>query len=171
MQFNHYSVGGAHLAADLVNLERDAPVDQVRAALHRYRVIDVEVDANVERVDLLRWARVLSLCFGGPDSDRQCEQVNNLLMVSTAAPYISIHDGEPHLHYRPIKDSLVSRVKAITSAGLAHMICFGGGRRLGRCLHPSCDQVYVDTSRNGRRAYCSSRCGSAAAVARYRAST
>lgn len=35
---------------------------------------------------------------------------------------------------------------------------------------PGCRSVFVDTSRNGRRRYCSARCGNYDAVARHRAS-
>ncbi|WP_398949549.1 CGNR zinc finger domain-containing protein [Streptomyces sp. ID38640] len=43
-----------------------------------------------------------------------------------------------------------------------------GGARLGRCLRAECARAYVDTSRNGRRRYCSARCGNTEAVMRHR---
>jgi predicted RNA-binding Zn ribbon-like protein len=61
----------------------------------------------------------------------------------------------------------VGRVKAYTAAGLAHAYCQDPGR-LGRCDRDGCDVVYVDTSRNGRRRFCSTRCSTRVHVARSR---
>jgi len=39
-------------------------------------------------------------------------------------------------------------------------VVLGGGLRdrLGVCTAPHCDRVYVDTSRNGSRRFCSTAC-------------
>ncbi|AXT86973.1 hypothetical protein C6I20_15860 [Aeromicrobium sp. A1-2] len=42
------------------------------------------------------------------------------------------------------------------------------GQRLGVCGAPGCTTAFIDTSRNGRRAYCTARCGNAVAVRRHR---
>lgn len=42
------------------------------------------------------------------------------------------------------------------------------GGRLGACAKDGWSRVFADTSRGGRRAYCSARCGNADAVQRYR---
>mgnify|MGYP006209976951 CR=1 FL=1 len=44
-----------------------------------------------------------------------------------------------------------------------------GATRLGLCSEPRCDNVYVDTSPNQSRRYCSDRCSSRANVAAFRA--
>lgn len=84
------------------------------------------------------------------DIEQQCATVNALLSVAASKPYISLHDGHPHLHYRSMADDPVSRVRAITVAGLAYLVCFAGGHRLGRCARPGCGTAFVDTSRTGR---------------------
>ncbi|HZE01888.1 MAG TPA: CGNR zinc finger domain-containing protein [Pseudonocardiaceae bacterium] len=38
------------------------------------------------------------------------------------------------------------------------MICFAASNRLGRCARVGCTTAFVDTSRNGRRQYCTLRC-------------
>ena len=53
--------------------------------------------------------------------------------------------------------------------GLATLVCDLGPTRLGVCAEAKCDDVYVDTSPNQSRRYCSDRCSSRANVAAYRA--
>ena len=53
--------------------------------------------------------------------------------------------------------------------GLANLICDLGPTRLGVCAASPCTNVYVDTSPNQSRRYCSDRCSSRANVAAYRA--
>ncbi len=80
------------------------------------------------------------------------------------------HDDLPfHLHYPPVATDLVARVKALTAAGLDHAIADGGGHRVRGCERTSCPKVFVDTSRNGGRHFCSVRCANQVNVARHRA--
>ena len=76
--------------------------------------------------------------------------------------------GQPyHLHYVAAGAGLPARVRALTAAGLAHAIDDGAGHRLrvcGRRLRAA----FVDTSRNGRRQFCSVRCANQVNVARHR---
>ncbi|WP_084692141.1 CGNR zinc finger domain-containing protein [Parafrankia elaeagni] len=160
---------GAHLAADLANLERNAPAHLVRAVLRRHAVAEAEIDNDAARADLLRWADRLNACFGLSAGNRLYGLVNDLLAESTGSPYISAHDGRPHLHYRMPDSGVVARIRAITSSGLAQVICGDGADRLGRCEREGCEVTFVDVSRNGRRSYCSARCANTAAVARHRA--
>ena len=54
--------------------------------------------------------------------------------------------------------------------GLANLVCDLGATRLGRLPRAAaCDNVFVDTSPNQSRRYCSDRCSSRANVAAYRA--
>ena len=53
--------------------------------------------------------------------------------------------------------------------GLATLVCDLGPTRLGVCAAERCTNVYVDTSPNQSRRYCSERCSSRANVAAYRA--
>lgn len=173
MQFNHYGGEAALLAADLLNLSdtasNDDDVADVTAALLRAHGI-TDPHPSVEQASrLLAWATHLAGCFGPSDLHEQVRHANELLGAAASKPYISLHGGDgPHLHYRSLDDDLVSRVQAITTAGLAYMICFSGGTRLGRCARPGCGTAFVDTSRNGRRRYCTIRCANTSAVNRHR---
>ncbi|MBF8192938.1 CGNR zinc finger domain-containing protein [Nonomuraea sp. K274] len=77
--------------------------------------------------------------------------------------------GEPHLHFYSHDADVVSRAKDTSAGGLAMAMSFAGGRRLGRCDREGCATVYVDTSRNGRRRFCSLACANRVNVAAHRA--
>ena len=53
--------------------------------------------------------------------------------------------------------------------GLANLVCDLGPTRLGVCAAAPCRRVFVDTSPNRSRRYCSDPCPSRANVAAYRA--
>jgi predicted RNA-binding Zn ribbon-like protein len=53
--------------------------------------------------------------------------------------------------------------------GLSTLVCDLGATRLGVCDASPCTNVFVDTSPNQSRRYCSDRCSSRANVAAYRA--
>ena len=96
--------------------------------------------------------------------------VTSTTAVSTWGPSRRRPAGRrhPQLHYRALDDDVVARVRAITISGLAYLVCFAGGHRLGRCARATCRRAYVDTSRNGRRQYCCVRCAHTSAVSRHR---
>ncbi|GAB1333269.1 hypothetical protein ACE1SV_76080 [Streptomyces sennicomposti] len=71
-------------------------------------------------------------------------------------------------HYSATGADPAAHIRAITAAGLAYVICSADAERLGRCARRDCALAFVDTSRNGRRAYCSVRCANNDAVARHR---
>jgi predicted RNA-binding Zn ribbon-like protein len=77
--------------------------------------------------------------------------------------------GQPfHFHYVSAHAGLAARVKALTAAGLAHVIDDGAGSRLRACTRAGCRIVFIDTSRNGRRHFCSVRCANQVNVANHR---
>ena len=59
-------------------------------------------------------------------------------------------------------------MKALTAAGLAHVIDDGAGARLRVCSRAGCGTAFIDTSRNGRRHFCSVRCANQVNVANHR---
>ncbi|MGC0387558.1 CGNR zinc finger domain-containing protein [Streptomyces sp. SAI-129] len=78
--------------------------------------------------------------------------------ITAVRPPGSASDADPAAH-----------VRAVTAAGLAYVICSADAERLGRCARRDYALAFVDTSRNGLRAYCSVRCANNDAVARHRA--
>jgi hypothetical protein len=165
VQFNTYTVTGALVAADLVN---EPSTSELTALLKRHKVHQPAAD-EATAGELGRWAEKLRPPFETTGTD-QAAAVDALLVASDARPRLVSHDGQPHhLHYAPLNADLTSRVKALTAAGLAQLIADGAAGRLGSCAREGCAVVFVDTSRNGRRAFCSVRCANAVNVQRHRA--
>lgn len=170
MQFNHDNMTGTALSVALVNL--DGVGDWSRDA-----ALEVLLDHHVRRADLtdgaaheLRtWTRALRRVFEAGSPDQRCDAVNALLAAGAGRPYLTTHDGlRPHLHFAPDGDDVVGRVKAVTAGSLSFFTVEAEGARLGVCARTGCGTVFVDTSRNGRRAYCTARCGNYDAVTRHR---
>lgn len=164
MHFNPYGGAAAELAARLVNA--DPRHDLLRLlADSGYKPLGT-LNAR-QTAELRRWIARLDEVFTEPGVDL----LNALLAETTSQPYISTHDGRaPHLHYAREDAPIDERVKAYTAAGLAELFCEDPGR-IGRCAREGCDSVFVDTSRNGRRRFCSTRCSNRVHVAEHRART
>jgi predicted RNA-binding Zn ribbon-like protein len=97
------------------------------------------------------------------------ERLNALLALASPKPYATTHDGELHLHYaRPDADAL-EQLTTTVAMGLSQVVVQHGWQRLGVCSAEGCGNVYVDTSRNASRRYCSNTCASRSTVAAYRA--
>ncbi len=104
------------------------------------------------------------------DEDRVVELVNALLAKHPVTPYIAGHDSESwHLHVAERGSGVAALIAAECVMGIATPIVDFGPTRLGVCSADKCDQVFVDTSPNQSRRYCSDRCSSRANVAAYRA--
>jgi predicted RNA-binding Zn ribbon-like protein len=103
------------------------------------------------------------------DADRAATIVNGLLDDTGARPVLSRHDGEPwHLHFHGSDGGTVSGWLAACATGLAVVLGGEYADRLGVCSAPACDRVYVDTSRNGTRRFCSTTCQNRVKAAAYR---
>ena len=166
MLFNHYGGEAARLAADLVNSPVALPAAELEPILAGHGIAASLTERQAKQV--WAWGRRLAACFGGQEVQARCQAINRLLEETASRPYISLHDGHPHLHYSSHGADRVAQIRASTAAGLAYVVCFAGAHRLGRCAREGCRRAYVDTSRNGRRAYCTVRCANNDAVARHR---
>ncbi len=161
MHFNPYGGAAAELAAKLVNADTGTPVIDVLESSD-YKPLG-SLDAREER-DVRDWVQRLRQVFRHPT----VELLNELLAESSTTHYISTHDGRaPHLHYAREDAPTVVRVKAYTAAGMAAVYCEDAGR-IGWCGREGCDTVFIDTSRNGKRRFCSAKCANRVAVANHR---
>ncbi|QOV33374.1 CGNR zinc finger domain-containing protein [Streptomyces ferrugineus] len=167
MHFNHYGGEAARLAADLANLTESPCPSDLEPLLAAHGIARRALTAGQSN-QIWEWSRRLAACFGPQDVDRRCQAVNALLADSSTRPHISLHDGRPHLHYSTPDADAAAHIRAVTAAGLAYVVCFAAADRLGRCARRGCGLAFVDTSRNGRRTYCSVRCANNDAVARHR---
>jgi predicted RNA-binding Zn ribbon-like protein len=145
--------------------ERTAAVNELLRSGGGRRMASWEEAASLSFV-----AAELRAVFAADSVDDAARLVNDMLSRTGARPALERHDGEPwHLHYHAADNSLLDGWAAGMAAGLA--VVLGGELydRLGVCTAARCDRVYVDTSRNGTRRYCSTSCQNRVKTAAFRA--
>ena len=128
--------------------------------------------ADRDCMQLRRFQRELRPVFEASarrDADGVIDGLNELMVRHPVSPQISDHSGNLHLHAATRTASVADLLVGESLLGLANLVCDLGPTRLGTCAADRCDQVYVDTSPNASRRYCSERCSSRANVAAYRA--
>ena len=102
----------------------------------------------------------------GPEA---AARLNELLIQYPVHPQLSGHDGQAwHVHYTE-SGSMSDKYAAGAAMGLAVRLADLGIDRFGVCQAAPCQGVFVDTSVNRTRRYCSDRCASRANVTAYRA--
>ena len=167
MDFVRYAEHGA----DLVNASFDEP-DDLAGYLASRRWLVQQVTPR-DSAMLRRFQRDLRPVFEAATESDEIEvvkRINGLLDKHPITPYISGHDaGSWHLHVSNRSSSVAELLIAEALLGLAILVCDVGALRLGICQASGCDDVFVDTSPNSSRRYCSDRCSSRANVAAYRA--
>ncbi|MEJ7629761.1 MAG: CGNR zinc finger domain-containing protein [Nocardioidaceae bacterium] len=161
----------ADFAAQLVNADLDS-ADDLTGYLDSRQWLQRRAEER-DLVPLRRLSRELRPIFEASDHGDEEEVVrlvNLLLAKHPVTPYIAGHDSESwHLHVAERGSSVSALVTAECVMGLATLVVDFGPTRLGVCSADKCDQVFVDTSPNQSRRYCSDRCSSRANVAAYRA--
>jgi predicted RNA-binding Zn ribbon-like protein len=161
----------ADFAAQLVNADLESP-DGLRCHLESRRWLAERAEER-DLAPLKRLRRELRPIFEASDRGDEAEVVrlvNALLTKHPVTPYIAGHDRESwHLHVSEKGSSVAALITAECVMGLATLVVDFGPTRLGVCSADRCEQVFVDTSPNRSRRYCSDRCSSRANVAAYRA--
>ncbi len=174
MNFTHYTDQPVTLAIDLVNtLQPVSGKDQLAdvAALRAFLAAH-DVSSRVGAGDLARVRELradLREVFAAADPRVAADHINRLLARSGTTPRVRAHDGDPHLHFEPGGAGLAERLGAATAMGLAIVLCDFGVSRLGVCASASCQDAFVDMSKNRRKRYCSEACAHRASVAAFRA--
>lgn len=168
MHFNHYSDEGALLAAAVVNGRFDSAADVVRMAAEHDLLLE-RAPTAADAAGLRRWQTALAAVVDAPpDGAERVAALNRLLAAGTAHPRISLHNGPPHVHFRPDDVPPERQFAAITAFGLAWFLTQRGLHRLARCGASDCSTAFADVTRNGRQRYCSTRCANREAVRRHR---
>jgi len=161
----------ADLAAGLVNAPMESQQD-LSDYLQRRRWLQPRIEER-DVAPLKRLRRELRPIFEASDACEEAEVVallNALLSKYPVSPHIAGHDSESwHLHVAERGSSVSALITAECIMGLAMLVVDFGPTRLGVCAADKCDNVFVDTSPNKSRRYCSDRCSSRANVAAYRA--
>ncbi len=176
MDFSHYTTKPVEMAVALVNTQgtsTDALTerDDLASFLEPYRDLWEGVTRAPSKTDLAEVRKLRSSLrevIESPDEESASSRVNSLLDEYGAKPRVSLHSGEPHLHFEPTESSVSCWLGATTAMGLASVIVEHGLERFGVCDSATCDDVYVDTSRNRSRRHCSNTCSTREAVAAYR---
>jgi predicted RNA-binding Zn ribbon-like protein len=184
MNFTRYTEAPVNFAAALVNtslrmegvdVESLKSVGDLREFLEANEpLVEPEWDLSLlEQSDLYEFLRLrsrLEAVFDASDDTVAAEVINSLLAESRALPQVSDHDRHPwHLHYTKPGASAARTAAAACGMALAIVLCEGGFARFGTCSNKTCADVFIDTTKNASRKYCSDVCANRAAVAAHRA--
>jgi predicted RNA-binding Zn ribbon-like protein len=137
-------------------------------------VLNAGADLGLNAADhLAETARTLRTVFEAVADDRlddAAHALNALLRDSGARPQLDRVPGEPwQVHFHGADDSYAIGWSAGCATGLAMAVGGDYAGRLGVCVAPRCDRVYVDTSRNAGRQFCSTACQNRVKAAAFRA--
>ena len=181
MDFSHYSDAPVQIAVDLANtLNVITHEDQLATPADVAAFLDTHdegewcrpgwkaAESDLHEVRALRVR--LREVFEASDESDAAAVINTILADVVAVPRLSIHAGaDPHLHFEPQDGAPARWLGAVTAMGLSVALIEGGFDRFGKCNSMTCDDVFVDTSRNRSRRHCSDTCTTRENVAAYRA--
>ena len=172
MNYDTYGSNAVELAIDLANADRDDP-QWVQAFLDAHAEWFTDgTDLSPSPADTERVAETSTLVRDVALADSEADvitRLNALLALASPKPYATDHDGELHLHYARPDAAALEQLTTTVAMGLSQVVVQHGWQRLGVCSAEGCGNVYVDTSRNASRRYCSNTCASRSTVAAYRA--
>jgi predicted RNA-binding Zn ribbon-like protein len=173
MDYDTYGSTAVELAIDLANADRDAGPDWATAFLRAHdewfepgTVVELSPAETGQAATTADLVRAVAVATTQPEV---LERLNALLTLAHPQPYATDHDGELHLHYARPDAPLLEQLTTTVAMGLSQVVVQHGWQRIGVCSAEGCDDVYVDTSRNASRRYCSNTCASRSTVAAYRA--
>jgi predicted RNA-binding Zn ribbon-like protein len=102
--------------------------------------------------------------------DKAAADLNALLRSTGARPQLDQLGGDPwQVHFHGHDDTYAVGWSAGCATALALAIGSPLAGRLGVCAAGHCDRVYVDTSRNATRQFCSTTCQNRVKAAAFRA--
>lgn len=174
---NTYSQQALTFAEDLINTfdrflaqpeHLRAPADLERFARQRGMALNTVSDADLDAVRMLRGR--LRAVWEAETTGDAIQQLDDLLdgivleLTLTAAP-----DGTPLPLFDATPDHTVAqRIAAYAALGILGGIQQYGIERLRACAAEPCRDVFVDTSRNLSRRFCSERCANRHNIAAFR---
>lgn len=162
----------ARTAVDLVNASL-ADLDGLKGLFREesawMRDEVVERDLATFRRAQKRLRDVFEFGTTGRDAKAVAE-LNALLEHFPVQPRISGHDASDwHMHVTGRGASVSAEYIAGAAWGLSVWLCEYGSERFGVCADERCGNVYLDTSSNCCRRFCSERCATRSHVAAHRA--
>jgi predicted RNA-binding Zn ribbon-like protein len=172
MNYDTYGSTAVELAIDLANVDRDAAawVPAFLDAHAEWFTVGTAVALSGDDVTQVeQTAELVRAVALAEREDEVRDRLNALLALANPRPYATDHDGELHLHYARPDAGALEQLTTTVAMGLSQVVVQHGWQRLGVCSAEGCGNVYVDTSRNASRRYCSNTCASRSTVAAYRA--
>ena len=181
MEFDSYIDAGVLAAVGLVNgltpgtaggrpFAPNDPVTAIRCVLAvdppSLALLD-DGDAQ-DFIDLAHHLRGVFECVDQRDLATAADVLNRLLAAHPANPHLALENGRWRLHHHPLDAALAPMWTSICAEGLARMIGADCVHRLGICNAVACDRVFVDTSKNASRRYCSISCQNRMKTAAFR---
>ena len=167
MNFDEY----AKTAVDLVNAQVET-LDDARAffGADSWQATECsERDVAALRKGAKRLREVFEHGSAGRDI-AAVEALNALLETHPVQPRISGHEvNDWHMHVTGRGSTVAAEHMAGAVWGLAVWLCQYGSARFGVCADERCGNVYLDTSSNCCRRFCSERCATRSHVAAHRA--
>jgi predicted RNA-binding Zn ribbon-like protein len=161
----------ARTAVDLVNAQVET-LEQVRTFYGQDSWQAAEVtdrDVATLRKGAKRLREVFEHGSAGRDNEA-VEALNALLEAHPVQPRISGHQvNDWHMHVTSRGSAVGAEHMAGAVWGLAVWLCEYGSARFGVCADERCGNVYLDTSSNCCRRFCSERCATRSHVAAHRA--
>lgn len=164
----------AELAVRLVNTaslgheggDQLASLDQLRALVaDREHLSHGVTRADLEALRQLRdeFSAFFADCSRGHGADAAA-RLNELLIQYPVHPQLSGHDGQPwHVHYTE-SGTMSDKYAAGAAMGLAVRLTDLGLDRFGVCRAAPCRGVFIDTTADRSRRYCSERCAKRASA-------
>jgi predicted RNA-binding Zn ribbon-like protein len=179
MDFSHYSDQPVQMAVDLINtydaasgeeklIGPDDVTDFINSHDSDWSTSGWQAtESDLHEVRALR-SRLRGI-FDAGDEVQAAAKINALLTDAVVLPRLSLHGENPHLHFETDDDSPARWLSAVSTMGLTVALIEGGYQRFGSCSSSTCDDVFVDTSRNRSRRHCSDTCTTRENVAAHRA--
>lgn len=173
MRITGYKSRGVSAAVALVNavtsVSGDGSEDALRRILRDNEFHWWEFEAH-DAEAFRRWGRTLRPFFEAASVEEAMGLLNELMLNVPMHPHLADHRPHGlHMHYAPPSSRLPHRFRATTLMNLAELVIEHGLGRTGVCAAENCDRVYADTSRSGRRRFCSEPCANRTNVAAFRA--
>jgi predicted RNA-binding Zn ribbon-like protein len=126
-----------------------------------------------QATSLAAYAAQMRRVFDATDAGDLAEAtrvLNRMLKRTGARPQLDpLPDGGWHVHFHGSTDGLATGWAAGCATGLALAIGSDLAGRLGLCEAERCDRVFVDTSKNAGRRFCSTSCQNRTKTQAYRA--
>ena len=103
-------------------------------------------------------ARLIFEAAADDDLDSAATATNELLSWTRPTPRLDQHDSSWDMHFHGPTDRLGDGWAAGCAAALTMALGSAKAGRLGICIAPDCDRVYVDRSKPGTRSFCGITC-------------